>query len=197
MEGGWRHLNVQDFFNDRAAVWDQNAILDETNIRTMLHLCDIRPGCHILDVGCGTGGLEPFLEEYSPGRVLAIDFAEKMIGAANGKPSFAAVEFRCIDFFHLWSEKFDLILFLSTFPHFPEPDRAVTHAAALLKPGGRLAISHAQGKSGDAEWQRTPPLPAQGLVKLMQPFFRLDVLVDNPAMFMVSGTRIRGKKPNN
>lgn len=187
-------MNTRDFFNERAAVWDQNAILDERNIRTMLHLCDLRPGCRILDVGCGTGSLEPYLRDCKPARVLAIDFAEKMIAAGNEKPSFTAVEFKCVDYFDLAGEVFDVMFFLSVFPHFPDPERAVAHAMTLLAAGGRLVISHAQGKAGEPGSTLAPPLPAQGLVKLLRPHFRLDVIVDNPAMFMVSGRKI-AKKP--
>lgn len=181
---------MRAFFNERAAVWDKHAVIDPEKIKIMLRLSDLRPGCCVLDAGCGTGALEPYLLEYEPSVVLAVDFAENMVAAAKEKLNHPSVEFICADFFELRGMVFDNCFLLNTFPHFPDPKRAVRHISALLKTGGRVTISHAQGKNGGGAGIIRPMLPAQGLINLLQPFFRLDVIVDNNVMFMISGTKL-------
>lgn len=178
------------FFNAHAAAWDLKAMHNPENIKTMLRLSDLKPGCCILDVGCGTGILEPYLLDYEPSMILAVDFAENMITHAREKLSNPSVEFVCADFYELTGLAFDVCFFLNAFPHFPDPNRVVAHLTKLLKPGGRVTISHSQGKSGDAQGVLIPMLPAQGLLNLLRPYFRLDVMVDNNVMFMISGTKL-------
>jgi hypothetical protein len=36
-------------------------------------------------------------------------------------------------------------------------------------------------------------LPAQGLINLLRPHFRIDVIIDNRAMFLISGVRLHDR----
>ena len=182
--------DTRAFFNERAAAWDSKAIHDPENLRTVLRLSDLKPGCSILDAGCGTGLLEPYLLKYEPSLILAVDFAENMIIRAKEKLTDPRVEFICADFFDVTGLMFDACFFLSTFPHFTDPKRAVLHLTWILKAGGRVTISHSQGKSGDSPGILAPMLPAQGLLNLLRPYFRIDVMIDNNILFMISGTRL-------
>ena len=67
----------------------------------------------------------------------------------------------------------------------------VAHLARIIVPGGRLTISHTQGKRNIGSPDLGPGLPAQGLVKLLGPCFRLDTIIDNNIMFLVSGIRLK------
>lgn len=182
--------DTRTFFNERAAVWDFKSVHDPENIKTMLRLSDLKKGCCVLDVGCGTGALEPYLLEYEPSVILAVDFAENMIQIARDKLKHPSIEFVCADFYDITGLMFDNCFFLSAFPHFPDPKRVVAHMLQILKVGGRVTISHAQGKSGDSAGILAPMLPAQGLLNLLRPFFRLDVMIDNSVMFMISGIKL-------
>jgi demethylmenaquinone methyltransferase/2-methoxy-6-polyprenyl-1,4-benzoquinol methylase len=188
--------DTKKFFNDRAAVWDKLAeTQDPEKLCIMLILSDIRPDSLILDVGCGTGALEPYLLAYSPKKVIAVDFAPNMIEAAKAKLEHPAIEFRCADYFELADIQADYAFFVSSFPHFPNPKEALEKAASLLRPGGRLTISNIQGKyCGDSADILNPMLPAQGLINLLQPYFRIDVIIDNRAMFLISGVRLHEKR---
>lgn len=182
--------DTRTFFNERALVWDFKVIHNPENIKTMLRLSDLKKGCCVLDVGCGTGVLEPYLLRYEPSVVLAVDFAENMITVAKEKLTDSAVEFVCADYFDITGLTFDNCFFLNAFPHFPDPQRVVRHLLAILKTGGRVTISHSQGKSGDGSGILEPMLPAQGLLNLLRPYFRIDVLIDNNILFMISGTKL-------
>jgi demethylmenaquinone methyltransferase/2-methoxy-6-polyprenyl-1,4-benzoquinol methylase len=183
-------MDVKAFFNERGAVWDYKTPQDPEKLKTVLRLSDLKRGCCVLDVGCGTGLLESYLLDYEPSVVLAVDFAENMIAVAKEKRGHPAVEFVCADYFDIKEFTFDNVFFINTFPHFADPKRAVEHLLGLLKKGGRVTISHSQGKSGDGAGIISPMLPAQGLLNLLRPYFRLDVMVDNNALFMISGVKI-------
>jgi demethylmenaquinone methyltransferase/2-methoxy-6-polyprenyl-1,4-benzoquinol methylase len=175
--------NLREQFNQRAAEWDQTHEYNTDHIRAMLMLCDIKPDAVMLDVGCGTGFLEPYLMRYKPKRILAVDFAENMVTEAQSKLQDKRVEFLCDDIYYVSPDdiRCDYAFFYSVFHYFEEPKRIIRHILTLMKPGGRITICQPQSK------KPTSMLPADMLVKLLQPHFRLDVIIDNNVMFMVSG----------
>lgn len=185
--------NTRALFNSRAASWDTSHTQDPEKINLMLTLSDLTEGMDLLDVGCGTGVLEPYLLQYKPRRVVAVDFAEKMIDIAREKLRDSRVEFVCADVFALLGPICHCCFLYNAYPHFPDPHRLLEHLAGLIHPGGRLTISHARGKAGDAFQGQVlcghPVQPNQGLVNLMRPFFHVDAAVDNGAIFLVSGLR--------
>lgn len=183
--------DTKAFFNQRAPVWDRTNTRDPEQLQVMLYLSDLRRDSVILDVGCGTGVLEPLLVAYEPQSVIAIDFAEKMIEVAKVKFQHPLVEFQCADLFDLTDIRCDYCFFVSTFPHFSDPEAALLHTNRLIKPGGRIVISNIQGKyCGNSADILNPLLPAQTLLNLLRPYYRLDILIDNRTMFLVSGTKL-------
>lgn len=186
--------STKSFFNNAAKIWDRRGRFQNTeNISTMLRLSDIRPGAWILDAGCGTGMLEPYLLRYKPEKILAVDFAENMISVAKEKRQDPEVEFLCADVFDISPRKFtcDFCVFYNAFPHFEDHQKLVSHLNRLIRPHGRLTISHTQGRRKMDGEAVSPGLPAQGLIKLLEPYFQLDVLIDNNIFFMVSGISLK------
>jgi len=144
-----KHINPKqkDFFNEKAAVWDQITIHDLRKVQYITELLNIQGGDRILDVGTGTGVMIPFYEKYlTTGKVVAVDYSEKMIEASRQKypeKAHPKISFKVSDVYELpYSDEFDLVVCYSCFPHFVDQPLAIQILTKALKKGGRLTIAH-------------------------------------------------------
>ena len=98
----------------------------------------------ILDVACGTGTLEQWLEKDHPGQTMSgIDISEKMISVARHK----LAAYPNVTFFKASAsqipfpeESFDLVVCANSFHFFDEPSRSLVEMRRVLKTGGRIII---------------------------------------------------------
>lgn len=105
----------------------------------------------ILDVGCGDGALEAYLDDGRK-RIVGLDSSESCIAAAKKRALSEGVEFRCADFASFRPEqRFDAAVFVASLHHM-DAGQAVTRAKALLSPGGVLLIVGLAKPSGAADW---------------------------------------------
>lgn len=98
------------------------------------------PGAEVLEVGCGTGVLTRVLAGLPPvDRVVGVDIAESLLDRARERApdiEFAHADARSLPFD---DERFDVVVFDSTFSHVPGPEKAVAEAFRVLRPDGLLA----------------------------------------------------------
>jgi len=141
----------REIFNNLADTWDEHLNLTDEKISSISYVldkCNCQPADKILDVGCGTGVLVPFLIERigESGSIVGIDLAEKMIEVARSKFDDSRVSFVADDIFtHPFEPaSFDKIFVFSAFPHFEDKAKTVAVFHKLLKPGGCLSISHVE-----------------------------------------------------
>lgn len=104
-------------------------------------------GLRLLEPGCGTGRLTELLAHQvgTQGHVVAVDISPRMVDQTRLKLSgYDNVEI------HLGSveekigfdQYFDLVICHQVFPHFTDQANALVKISKMLKPGGRLVISH-------------------------------------------------------
>lgn len=108
--------------------------------------CGIDETCHVLDVGCGTGGNAAYLVERYGCRVTGVDISEIMVARAQerkeGHPMGDRMRFLAGDAYRLGfpDESFDVVLtvFVS---QFLELEQAFSEFSRVLVPGGCLGVN--------------------------------------------------------
>lgn len=137
----------KDFFNQKAKVWDSITIHNLEKVQYITELLKIQSDDKILDVGTGTGIMIPFYEKYLVnGRVVAVDYSEKMIAIARSKypeEVHPLISYRVSDVYELkYDNEFDLVVCYSCFPHFVDQLLALKILSKALRKGGRLVVGH-------------------------------------------------------
>jgi len=109
----------------------------------LMRMASVRPGDHILDLGCGTGSLTLRLAALaSEGRVVGIDPSEEMLDRARGKAreaahvSFVQISAEDMEF----PEEFDLVFSNSALQWVIRQEDALSRMFHALRPGGRIAL---------------------------------------------------------
>ena len=142
---------IEAFFDGLAPTWDEEvASRFADRLNAMVDALPISPGQTVLDVGAGTGILAGVLaSRVAPnGRVIAVDLSRAMLRDGKTRrpdPRIAWIQADVLDA-PLARHAFDWVICYSVFPHFLDQQEAVTGFAALLKPGGRLAVLHSQSR---------------------------------------------------
>lgn len=116
----------------------------------------IRPGEHVLDVGCGTGVLTRMAADAAgaAGSATGIDPAAKMIQVARETGSRAEFKVAAIEALPFPDASFDLALSSLMLHHLP-PDtkrQGLAEVYRVLKPGGRLTIADFSSPTNPLWW---------------------------------------------
>ena len=105
----------------------------------------LRPGCRVLDAGCGVGYGSAFLADQGAGRVVAVDRSAEALTIGRQQFARAAIEWVEDDCQTLERAAvfgpFDLIVNLENLEHLPAPERFLVAASGLLESDGILITS--------------------------------------------------------
>jgi ubiquinone/menaquinone biosynthesis C-methylase UbiE len=136
------------YFDNLSSTWDKKGPAPPSaKIRLFLSGLGINPGAAVVDLGTGTGLLIPYIFEYQPRKVIALDLSAKMLAKVRAK---YGVEFgerlallhmdihRC----NLADQCVNVVICNGAFPHFHNKPLALAEINRVLKPGGVLAINH-------------------------------------------------------
>lgn len=140
------------YFDGKAAEWDERMAPKPEECRRIDSALDelgIEPSDRIIDAGCGTGVLFPYLQSRisPPGCIHALDISPEMIAAAREKHGnddlIRYINNDVLAFARSvrggWADK---IVCFSAFPHFPNKVAVIAAFHHLLKTGGRFLIFH-------------------------------------------------------
>ena len=127
-------------------LWVQNWVLTPSRLAIRDHVRRVCPRAgRVLDVGCGIGQLARELADDEPGReIVALDTSAGMIERAesmtdaDGRITYAQSSLADLD-----GESFDLIVSTNALPYIPDQMGALRKMRALLRPGGRALVLHA------------------------------------------------------
>jgi len=204
-----RYIRRRDFFNEHAEEWLDMWYKDRVtgiydkhagDFKRLFSLIPLETGDHVLDVGCGSGILVPFILERitSTGLLYELDFAEKMLdvnrtlhGQENIRFVHADAENAPLD-----DNSCDVVVCFSCFPHFHDKEKAVATLCRILRPGGHLVVSHfssAEGINrhhGSCEAVMHDHLPDEGSMRGLLTGAGLTVtsFVDEEGFYCISST---------
>ena len=143
-------MKRKEFFDNHAENWDSYSKEESVSkISFLVNMMHLEQGMRILDVGCGTGILFPFIKKQTEekGSVVALDISMNMLCQAKEKYQE--------DFTYLQGDAekapfkenlFDAVICFSCFPHFPEKETALQSLYSALKTNGDLFVVHSESR---------------------------------------------------
>ena len=188
--------DVIEFFDRCAPSWDAELIRSDRKINIILDNAGVREGSRVLDVACGTGVLIPDYIRLSAD-VTGIDISPEMIKLAERKYAGTGVRFICGDIETAdVGQGFDAIVVYNAFPHFPDPERLITHLSGLLTEGGVLTVAHGMSREkidahhhGSASKVSMGLMPAEQLAGIFGRHLDVTAVISDEDMYQVAGKR--------
>ncbi|MFF9772004.1 methyltransferase domain-containing protein [Streptomyces sp. NPDC014636] len=134
------------FWNDQE---DTTGLEDAADRLTdmMIERLQVGPGDRVLDIGCGLGGPAIRLAQKTGAEVVGISVSRKQVDRANELAEAAGmsgkVSFQHGDAMNLPFDdaSFSAVWMLESVMQMPDRKAALTEAARVLRPGGRLALT--------------------------------------------------------
>ncbi len=137
------------YFTDPANSLEQAQLDKKAHIAAKL---DLKPGQHVLDIGCGWGGTALYLNRIAGVNVTGVTLSEEQLKVARERAAAAGVAeqvtFELIDYRHV-DGQFDRIVSIGMFEHVGAAHYEEFFATCrrLLKPDGVMLL-HTIGKFG-------------------------------------------------
>jgi len=168
-------------------------------LERIVSLSHLLEGETVLDVGSGTGVLIPIIARYKPARIIACDLSPEMLSILTRRFPKDAVETCLGDIkdVDLPDASIDVAFLNAVWPNVTDKPAALANLTRMLKkPGGRLVISHPEGKEFVRRLRDELPfpidlLPAEGEVKALFEGYGLRVVtfLDETRLYLAVGER--------
>ena len=195
--------NDRASFNSLAESWDSTRAHNPVRLAELMKRTGIQQIQKVLDVGCGTGVLLPFLREAvgQDGLILGIDIADNMVRIATQKmKEFSNVTVLRSDIMEYHPmELFEHVTCLNCFPHMQDrPAFLEKVCGEWLAAGGWLHVFHdlsraqvnaIHGESETVKEDRLPPCEAVGKLFEAAGLVSVECFEDDTYYF------VQGKKP--
>jgi ubiquinone/menaquinone biosynthesis C-methylase UbiE len=134
-------------------------------LREIVAAAELCAGEVVLDVGTGVGVLVPLIAGYRPSLILACDLSERMLARLRRKYVHVRVIQADIVFAPLAAASVDSIFMNAMYGNIADKPTACREATRLLRPGGRLVVSHPEGREFVARLRTTTDLFVEPLPK--------------------------------
>ena len=152
------------FFDGAVELFDQEQpphIL--SNLDEIVDAAGIRAGETVLDVGAGVGVLVPLIRDRGAGRILACELSQGMLSRLKAKHPDAETHLGDVADLGLPDGSLDAIFMNAVFPNIADKLTALKNCARMLRFGGRLVISHPEGRAFVERLREIVPFPLDPL----------------------------------
>ena len=150
----------------------------------------------VLDVGSGTGILVPLIQKYGPGRVYACDLSEAMLKQLKQRYSNVDTILSDVRDLTLPDLSIDIVFINACYPNIVDKAGAFTNIGRMMKPAGRMVISHPLGKSFIVSLKESVPFPLDDFPErseaesLLKPYgFHIKDFIDEPELYILIATK--------
>ena len=129
----------------------QEGMTDMAALKDLLGLLDLRPGDHLLDLGCGAGVIAEYISDRTGAKVTGLDYAASAIAEATQRTAdkrdrltFLQGDMNALE---LPAQSFDAAISLDTLYWVADLADTLSQVARTIKPGGQIGIFMLQGQS--------------------------------------------------
>ena len=150
----------------------------------------------VLDVGTGTGILMPLIQRCRPARIFACDLSEKMLARLRQNYSGITAILSDVRDLALGEASIDAVIINACYPNIADKDGAFANLARMMKPAGRLVISHPLGRKFVDILRKNASYPLDDFPapskakRLLAPYgFEVLKVVDEPQLYILSAAR--------
>ncbi len=132
----------------------QEGMTDMAALRDLLARLDLKPGDHLLDLGCGAGVIAEYISDQTGAKVTGLDYAASAIAEANERAAdkrsrltFLQADMNALD---LPAQSFDAAISLDSLYWVADLADTLSRVVRAIKPGGQIGIFMLQGlEEGD------------------------------------------------
>ncbi|MBW1675139.1 MAG: methyltransferase domain-containing protein [Deltaproteobacteria bacterium] len=190
----------RDFFSELIHVFDPP--LPEgvpERLKKIVASARIARGDVVLDVGTGTGILVPLIQEYEPDTIFVCDLSHIMLAHLQKQYPYAKTIAADIRDLAMPDGSIDVVFMNACYPNIVDKGSSFANTSRIMKPGGRMVISHPLGKSFVGLLKEKSPFPLDDFPEkseaegLLEPYgFEITDFVDEEKLYILVATKRHG-----